>query len=143
MTEQSKLLLTGAFFAADQALKAAVRHFIGTGHGGGWADFGVYTGTGIFFSGIRPGLVAVASVVVLTFLGLAEIKREKRFSVGFLAVLAGGVSNLVDRVLLGHVIDVFRVFSLQFNLADVLIVVGCGLLFQSLLHSSVLRPQQA
>jgi signal peptidase II len=46
-------------------------------------------------------------------------------------VAGGGLGNLVDRVRLGYVVDYleFRPFSFPiFNIADVLVCTGCGLL---------------
>ena len=48
-------------------------------------------------------------------------------------VLAGGVSNLIDRLMKGYVIDYICVQwkalkKVVFNLADVFIMIGCGLL---------------
>jgi signal peptidase II len=55
-------------------------------------------------------------------------------------VLGGSVSNLVDRVRLGHVTD-FLDFSAwpAFNLADTFIVVGVALVFATLVLAD--RPQ--
>ena len=44
-------------------------------------------------------------------------------------IAGGGIGNLVDRISLGYVVDYldFRVFPI-FNLADIAVCVGCGLL---------------
>jgi signal peptidase II len=50
----------------------------------------------------------------------------------------GSVSNLVDRVRLGHVTDLDLKFWPAFNLADSFIVVGVGILLLALLAAD--RP---
>ena len=55
---------------------------------------------------------------------------------GWLLVLAGGLGNLIDRVLHGQVVDYFNFLFMNFavfNFADVLITTGIGLLLLSLL----------
>jgi signal peptidase II len=44
-------------------------------------------------------------------------------------IAGGGIGNLIDRIALGYVVDYldFRVFPI-FNLADIAVCVGCGLL---------------
>ena len=44
-------------------------------------------------------------------------------------IAGGGIGNLIDRALLGYVVDYldFRVFPI-FNLADICVCTGCGLL---------------
>lgn len=51
-------------------------------------------------------------------------------------VAAGGIGNLIDRLCLGYVTDMidFRVFPV-FNVADIAVTVGCGLLLIWLLKS--------
>lgn len=44
-------------------------------------------------------------------------------------ICGGGLGNLIDRITQGYVVDLFdfRVFPV-FNIADIFICVGCGLL---------------
>ena len=44
-------------------------------------------------------------------------------------IAGGGIGNLIDRIAIGYVVDYldFRVFPI-FNIADIAVCVGCGLL---------------
>lgn len=85
------------------------------------------------FSGQRWVLVAVTSVIVLAVLALL-IRRAVRHPLGLAAcflIIAGGVGNIIDRVRLGYVVDMFH-FEFWpsypvFNVADICIVCGAVL----------------
>jgi len=89
-------------------------------YGAGWSSF----------SGQRWFLAAV-SVIVVGLVLFAVCKRLVRHPVGLVAatlVTAGGVGNLIDRVRLGYVVDMFH-FEFWpsypvFNVADICIVIG-------------------
>jgi signal peptidase II len=40
-------------------------------------------------------------------------------------IIAGGIGNMIDRLWHGHVIDMFAIGPVFFNIADIGIVVGC------------------
>ena len=85
------------------------------------------------FSGMRWLLVAVTSVIVLAVAALL-IRRVVRHPLGLAAcflVLAGGLGNIIDRVRLGYVVDMFH-FEFWpsypvFNVADICVVCGAVL----------------
>jgi signal peptidase II len=93
-------------------------------------------------TGIAFGLVADSTgiVIVLTSIAMAALvvffarsgRRHPLLPVAVGLVLGGSLSNLIDRLRLGHVTD-FIDFDYwpAFNLADTFIVVGVGLLFLS------------
>jgi signal peptidase II len=62
----------------------------------------------------------------------AWVRRRRagwREHVGFICVVAGAIGNVLDRAARGHVIDFIHVrFWPVFNVADVLVVLGVGLL---------------
>lgn len=82
------------------------------------------------FSGMRWLLVAVTTAIVLLVAALL-VKRIVRHPVGVLAcslVLSGGIGNIIDRVRLGYVVDMFH-FEFWpsypvFNVADICVVAG-------------------
>lgn len=94
---------------------------------------------------VRFWLFVVGIVGVLVMIGaVAYVRRERgaTFIGAITLILAGGASNLIDRVLNdGHVVDfvVLDVGGLRtiiFNLADVLVLCGAALLIASALHSA-------
>lgn len=53
----------------------------------------------------------------------------RSFQWGLLLIVSGGLSNLLDRLIHGGVIDIFRFFDLFiFNAADLLITIGVGMI---------------
>jgi signal peptidase II len=94
-------------------------------------------------SGIAFGLFASATSVVIVLTGVAVAwmlaffaragARHPVLPVALGLVIGGSVSNLVDRVRLGHVTDFLDLrFWPAFNLADTFIVVGVGILLAAL-----------
>ena len=84
------------------------------------------------FSGQRWLLAAVTTCIVLLVL-TALIRRLVRHPLGVLAgclIISGGLGNIVDRVRLGYVVDMFNFQFMNypvFNVADMCIVSGCVL----------------
>ena len=91
--------------------------------------------TGAAFSmmeGFRGFLTILPMIMILAALIFMLIKRKSAHpmlmtSVALIA--GGGIGNLIDRIFYGYVVDFldFRVFPI-FNVADIFVCVGCGLL---------------
>ncbi|MEG0168342.1 MAG: signal peptidase II [Ruthenibacterium sp.] len=84
-------------------------------------------------SGNRFFLIAVTSVALLALtLYLLFKKPQSRFEhFAWVLILAGGIGNLIDRVLNGVVVDFFEVTFMNFavfNVADCFVCVGAALL---------------
>lgn len=73
-------------------------------------------------------MLIIVGIVLLfmTWLAVIEFRKGNHIVVALLAlVLAGAVSNMIDRIRFGVVIDFFRVpFWSIFNLSDIYIVAG-------------------
>lgn len=97
------------------------------------AAFGALSGkTGLL---VALTLVLCAAVVFCLF-RFAHMPRLAR--AGLWLVVAGGLSNLFDRLLYGHVIDFLEFDFVRFavfNVADVCIVLGCAMAFVALLRA--------
>lgn len=84
------------------------------------------------FSGMRWLLVVATSCIVLALLALL-VRRVVRHPLGVLAcclIVSGGLGNILDRVRLGYVVDMFNFQFIDypvFNVADMCIVSGCVL----------------
>lgn len=74
----------------------------------------------------------IMTVVLIVMLFRSPMRQSKLFCISTSLVIAGAIGNLIDRVLLGYVID-FLYFSLIdfpiFNIADCCVVIGAILLF--------------
>lgn len=139
-------LLALALTAADQAVKAwTVGHFVAPAAGfTATADAYAPCIPGILeltrvhnygaawssFSGMRWLLSAVTAAILIAVLVLLlrGVVRHPAGRVAGALILAGGLGNLIDRVRLGYVVDMFHfVFWPSypvFNLADICIVAG-------------------
>lgn len=91
----------------------------------------------------KTALLVVASAALLAFV-VVLVWKSKRLpwesSVGLAMILGGALSNLIDRVRFGRVLDFIDVYVGSyhwpaFNLADSAIVVGAGFLIFHLLTS--------
>ncbi|MDK2970684.1 MAG: signal peptidase [Candidatus Sumerlaeota bacterium] len=92
------------------------------------AAFSLFTG--------KVGLLAIVSLLASVFIVWWWTRipsQEKWGRVALTMILAGAVGNLIDRVRLGYVIDMFDAYIGSydypvFNVADALICVGVGVL---------------
>jgi signal peptidase II len=81
------------------------------------------------FSGMRWLLLGVTSLIVAA-VAVLLVKRVVRHPVGVVAaflILSGGLGNIIDRVRLGYVVDMFNLQFMTypvFNVADCCIVCG-------------------
>ena len=129
--------VAAAAIAADQITKRIVAGTLDLGdvrHVVGPLDLHHVQNTGIAF-GLFPNATSI--VIVLTSIVIAWLlvvfarsgARHPILPVGLGLVVGGSVSNLADRIRLGHVTDFLDVgWWPAFNLADSFIVVGVALL---------------
>lgn len=89
------------------------------------AAFSMMEGMRVFL--ILLPLIMIACAVIYMFIKRKAGHPLMMTSVALIA--GGGIGNLIDRALLGYVVDYldFRVFPI-FNLADICVCTGCGLL---------------
>jgi signal peptidase II len=130
-----------AALGADQLTKAIVTSKLGLNDAA--HVVGPFSIHHVENSGIAFGFFASATSLVILLTGVAVIwmiyffarsgSRHSILPVALGLVIGGSVSNLVDRVRLGHVTD-FLDFEYwpAFNLADTFIVVGVGILLLAL-----------
>lgn len=134
-------LIAVAAVGADQLTKQVVARTLALGDEVEIA--GPFSIHHVYNSGIAFGLFSSATSVVIALTALAVLwmlvffarsgARHPVLPVALGFVLGGSVSNLVDRVRLGHVTDFLDLrFWPAFNLADVFIVFGVATLFGAL-----------
>jgi signal peptidase II len=84
--------------------------------------------TGIAFGLLRgyPQFLTVINVIIVVFLLIYTFKiKDRNVKFWFTLILAGAISNIVDRFIYGGVVDYFDFsFWPTFNLADVYITLG-------------------
>lgn len=128
-----KLLATSsALFLFDRFLKSWP-HYTGV-HDNFLISWGYFKNTGGVFSAPVPILfLVILGLVALVFLGVLvdyAWRNSYKYKLwGASLMFVGGVSNLIDRIFTGGVIDIiYLTTGLSFNLADVYLVAGVLLL---------------
>lgn len=78
-------------------------------------------------------LVSASStvIIVLTYIICAKETTSAMFKIGVALIIGGGISNLIDRLFFGYVVDYIQILFFQpiCNLADYAITFGCTLIF--------------
>jgi signal peptidase II len=137
-------LVVLAAVVADQATKQLVASTLPLGDQ--TAEVGPFSIHHVQNSGIAFGLFPTATTIVIVLTAIAvgwmvaffarSGARHPVLPVGLGLVIGGSVSNLVDRIRLGHVTDFLDLtFWPAFNLADTFIVVGVAVLLAALVAS--------
>lgn len=100
-----------------------IPHILGLNHvhntGGAWSMLNQHT-----------WLLSVVSSIVILIILLVLVRRLVRNPFGVISlimVLAGAVGNLIDRIRLGYVVDMFQTLFMNFpifNVADICVVCG-------------------
>ena len=95
----------------------------------------IYRNKGIAFGFSIPYFILYVLVILVLVFCLLELRKgiiKKNFLVvlALVLVVCGAISNLVDRIRLGYVVDILHFIPTgsMFNLADIAIVVGIGML---------------
>lgn len=93
-------------------------------------------------AGKQSFLVAFTGAALVVLAGYLAIwqPQKKLEHAAWILVLAGGIGNLIDRVLNGAVVDFWNVLFMDFaifNFADVLVCVGIGLLVLQLIVEEI------
>ncbi|HWQ22588.1 MAG TPA: signal peptidase II [Gaiellaceae bacterium] len=143
------LSVAGAAAVADQVTKQVVARTLEVGSA---IDIvGPFSIRHVQNSGIAFGLFASRTTIVIAVTAVAvgwmawffarSGRRHPVLPVALGLVLGGSVSNLIDRVRLGHVTDFLDLAAWPaFNLADTFIVVGVAVLFGALVLAD--RPRR-
>ncbi|PHP68713.1 signal peptidase II [Zhengella mangrovi] len=145
MTQSRTVVIHSVLAAGFIALDQWIKHLVETGMGYHeqidllpfFALFRTHN-TGIAFSLLADfgagGLIVLSLVIAAFVLWLAWISGpgQRLAHLGFTLIIAGAIGNLIDRVLLGYVVDYFLFHTpawsfAVFNLADVWITLGAGL----------------
>lgn len=132
------IIIIFGIILADQAVKLLVRSKLALGQSvpviHDFFNITYIRNTGTAFSmfennlWITLGLTTVLIVVCLLFM-LREWKKGSKFLALSLAmILGGGLANMVDRVFIGYVTDMFAFGNFAiFNVADIFVCMGCAL----------------
>lgn len=145
------LILAGIVILLDQAAKLMVRDYLEVGEAWiPWEALGDYavivhtwnTGASFgFLKGTNGLFIAISEIIIICILFLYPrlIHRRNKMVIGLGLglILGGAVGNLIDRVLIGYVTDIFLFYNLPvFNLADISVFLGALILSLGLIFNS-------
>lgn len=129
-------LFAAVLVVIDQLVKIWVRDSIPLGQSisflPGLMDLTYIQNTGAAFSSFSSLTWLLALVSLIASVAVAVLLARKLFTrplgqLSLALILAGAVGNLIDRVLLGFVTDMFQTTFINFavfNVADICVVVG-------------------
>ena len=106
------------------------------------AAFGIGSNSTSMF--IAVNVVIIGLITYFIFSKGEEL--NKSILIALHLILAGGVSNLIDRIVRGFVIDYIDISPLikypVFNLADIFVVIGCSIIVISLIKDTITRKKK-
>lgn len=126
----------------DQASKILVTNILnGESIGNDYFGIIITSNTGMAF-GFNQGngknifLSMCILAIVISFVKNQLERIDTKTAIALSLAISGGISNLIDRIFRGGVFDFIRIFTITFNLADILIVSGWVLLVVFLIDYS-------
>ncbi|MBI2436621.1 MAG: signal peptidase II [Candidatus Magasanikbacteria bacterium] len=128
------LLVCGFFLFLDQLLKYIVRHTQESTYYllKPWIGWEYFENPGIAFGIPVPQflIIFLTPIIIILLIVWWMKKTDKNilFYLGTSLIIAGAISNLIDRMLFSFTVDYLRVFTSVMNVADMMIVMGAGLL---------------
>ena len=99
------------------------------------AAFGLFAGSRRFLL-IFPAVI-IAGAIYMISKDLGSDLKGKLAKVALALIASGGIGNMIDRFIYGHVTDMisFSIFPPVFNVADIAVTCGCGLFVVCLMLS--------
>lgn len=134
-------LICGVFLILDQFFKwQSIHAWAKSALVVSWFGWYPFLNTGVAFSIPLPTIVVLIITIPLIFLMMWQLRRLYTktgvAAVGqftaFSLIVAGAISNIIDRIVYHSTLDYLLIFTGVINLADVLIVLGFVILFISL-----------
>ena len=102
--------------------------------------------TGVIWGDVSQKWIITASWIIIGLMIGATIRmngeKDQKTQIGLVMIIAGGLSNLYDRMVWGFVVDWLWVFFnpiASFNLSDLMIVTGIVLIMSCNILQSIIR----
>ena len=127
--------ITKIIFVQDMTVIKGVLNFTYTENVGG--AFGIFSSSTI-------GIIILNLILlymIIRFMILQRERMDKKMLISLILIVSGGISNLLDRIFRGFVvdfIDINPIFAFPiFNIADIVLVIGWILLIVNVAISTV------
>ncbi|WP_130819981.1 signal peptidase II [Anaerococcus vaginimassiliensis] len=132
------ILIIIAGIVLDRITKIyAVKHFISNPHSGSLINLTYLENRGAAFGILQDKrilfvILTIAIVLYLLYYFITNLKSNPLvLNIAFSLIISGALGNFYDRLFQGYVVDFIEFAFIDFpvfNIADILVTVGCGLL---------------
>lgn len=132
------ILIIIAGIVLDRITKIyAVKHFISNPHSGSLINLTYLENRGAAFGILQDKrilfvILTIAIVLYLMYYFITNLKSNSLvLNIAFSLIISGALGNFYDRLFQGYVVDFIEFAFVDFpvfNIADILVTVGCGLL---------------
>ena len=133
-TKKMLIIITICLIIIDQFIKIIAIKSLTDPIGKDFLGLEIVHNTGMAF-GFNDGniknifLTIFVLLIVLNFVKNQIERIDNKTTIALSLVIAGGISNLIDRIFRGFVIDFIKIYKIpNFNFADICIVLGWGFL---------------
>jgi len=124
------VIIVAIIILVDQASKLLVSNLLTETIGNDFFKLEIANNTGMAFGfndgNIKNIFISIfVLVIVISFIKNQLERIDKKTAIVIAMALGGAISNLIDRIFRGSVLDFIKIYKIpNFNLADMFIVIG-------------------